>query len=417
MTFSRWLGSQEGPPRSPLLASLALVGTLLAMGALVVTADHRVATALVKQDAALGLDAAFTRAQISVANEAIAVRDYRVEPSPVNAQRLTRTLRTATEDLATALVLAEQYGAQDSEVLSHQQQHFADRARDFLLLAEADSPSASRIADVELVPTHRVLSVRLEAFAAGYQVDAQQRLTELRRVHDLSRTVQSIGGLVTGFIVAVVLRMLLRFSRRVHAEARSHERASLHDPLTGLLNRAGFRRSLEEPRAGGAGVALIDLDAFKAVNDTHGHAAGDAVLVAVSDLLRRRVRSCDAVARLGGDEFAVLLPGMACREDAGRWAESLAADLRFELHLDSDTVPGGASVQVGGSVGVAVATGPEDPDGLLNRADRAMYRAKGRFDKTGCPGWALDVGHAPGAAAAPCPAAVPPAAVPLTPSH
>ncbi|MGF3023393.1 sensor domain-containing phosphodiesterase [Methylobacterium aquaticum] len=150
-----------------------------------------------------------------------------------------------------------------------------------------------------------------------------------------------------------------------------------HDGLTGLPNRALFRDSLDRRlsvvrRHGGTcGVLYLDLDAFKAVNDTFGHAAGDALLRAVAERIRAALRQEDLPARLGGDEFAVLLGGEADAASAAATAERLISSLREPVDL------GGPRATVGVSIGIAVA--PEhgsDSDLLLKRADLALYRAK-----------------------------------------
>jgi diguanylate cyclase (GGDEF)-like protein/PAS domain S-box-containing protein len=148
-----------------------------------------------------------------------------------------------------------------------------------------------------------------------------------------------------------------------------------HDSLTDLLNRRGFRRivarHLAGDRAGGA-IMLLDLDHFKAVNDLHGHRAGDRVLESAARVLRDCVRSEDAVARLGGDEFAVLLPAAdaeQARAAADRLLEALADPARFP----ADHGTHGISA----SVGVAMlAAGMSGPDDALVAADLAMYDAK-----------------------------------------
>jgi diguanylate cyclase (GGDEF)-like protein len=116
-------------------------------------------------------------------------------------------------------------------------------------------------------------------------------------------------------------------------------------------------------------VLFVDLDGFKAVNDTLGHAAGDQLLVAVAGRLSAGVRTGDCVARLGGDEFAVLL-GTA--DDARvRWvADRLLQRLREPVGLD------GSSVTVTASVGGTLAVAGDTPESLLHRADTAMYAAK-----------------------------------------
>lgn len=172
-------------------------------------------------------------------------------------------------------------------------------------------------------------------------------------------------------------RMAEALQRRVvdlrEREARFRYQ-SLHDPLTGLANRRAFEQGLQARlRAPGAATAvlLIDLDAFKEVNDTLGHDMGDALLAAVAGRLRACVRGDDLVARLGGDEFAIVLtvaPGAADPEEVGRRA---LAVLAAPFRLDS------RRVRIGASAGVAVG-GREIADGraLVKRADAALYAAK-----------------------------------------
>ncbi|GAA1036690.1 hypothetical protein GCM10009557_48080 [Virgisporangium ochraceum] len=143
-----------------------------------------------------------------------------------------------------------------------------------------------------------------------------------------------------------------------------------HDALTGLANRALFTERLEQVVAAGrqVGICLIDLDDFKPINDTIGHHAGDAVLVAVGQRLRDGFREQDLAARLGGDEFAVLVP------DAD---ETLVAKLveQVDALLADPVVVDGAVVPVRASIGSVVAAAIT-PDELLRRADQAMYATK-----------------------------------------
>ncbi len=150
-----------------------------------------------------------------------------------------------------------------------------------------------------------------------------------------------------------------------------------HDHLTGLAGRVLFHEHVEQAlaehrRVGRrAAICFVDLDGFKQVNDTHGHAAGDALLREVATRLRRAVREVDTVARMAGDEFALLLRELGGRDDADRIAAALVRDLGRPY----DVV--GATVEIGASVGVAML--PEDgtsPDALLRAADGAMYAAK-----------------------------------------
>ena len=145
---------------------------------------------------------------------------------------------------------------------------------------------------------------------------------------------------------------------------------ALHDTLTQLPNRALFAERLAAVAHRPAALLLIDLDDFKLINDTLGHPAGDTVLCAVAERLRRCVRYGDVPARLGGDEFAVLLPG-ASRAEAQVFAERLSAALTEPVLADHDWV------RIRASVGIADA-GQVDGELLLRQADFAMYAAKQR---------------------------------------
>ena len=163
--------------------------------------------------------------------------------------------------------------------------------------------------------------------------------------------------------------------RRAQEEQLVHQ--ALHDPLTGLANRALFVDRLS--RALGAtarerepvAVLFIDLDDFKAVNDSLGHAAGDRLLVALGQRVRACLRPGDTVARFGGDEFAVLL------EETAREAETVAARIRETLHEPLNLE--GEVIRVSASVGIAISDGMlsnDGPEDLLRSADASMYRAK-----------------------------------------
>jgi diguanylate cyclase (GGDEF)-like protein len=118
-------------------------------------------------------------------------------------------------------------------------------------------------------------------------------------------------------------------------------------------------------------VVYVDLDRFKPVNDSYGHAAGDELLAIVAERLRALTRRDDGVGRLGGDEFIVLLPNVRAGEVAMRVAERVCSSLRAPIELSL------ATVELSASVGVACAeAGALGPDELVKRADCAMYRSK-----------------------------------------
>jgi diguanylate cyclase (GGDEF)-like protein/PAS domain S-box-containing protein len=189
------------------------------------------------------------------------------------------------------------------------------------------------------------------------------------------------AGEVTGHVVTLQDVTAEVRVRHELEEAQQHLlHLASHDPLTGLANRAALAEALARlaPTASGdgamarpgepVGVLYCDLDGFKAVNDRHGHEAGDRVLVAVADRLREVCRATDLVVRLGGDEFLVLAAVDADRLD--ELAERIATAVAAPVDV------GGASVRVGVSVGPATLRPGEGLDDLLHRADAAMYARK-----------------------------------------
>jgi diguanylate cyclase (GGDEF)-like protein/PAS domain S-box-containing protein len=172
------------------------------------------------------------------------------------------------------------------------------------------------------------------------------------------------------------------FGRDISERKRAEEtlrHQALHDPLTGLPNRTllvdrlaqALARADRAPDHRGPALLFVDLDRFKAVNDSLGHDAGDQLLVAVARRLQAGVRPTDTVARLAGDEFVVLCDAVTDASGAVAAAERLRAALAEPIRLDADLV------HVTASVGIALADGSTNtPEALLQAADVAMYRAK-----------------------------------------
>jgi diguanylate cyclase (GGDEF)-like protein len=174
--------------------------------------------------------------------------------------------------------------------------------------------------------------------------------------------------------------LLARAVRYAIERKRTEERLTYlaqYDHLTGLVNRSLFRDRLVQAMARSKrmhqpiGLMLLDLDRFKAVNDTFGHDIGDELLKGVSERLKACVREVDTVARMGGDEFTIVLEGVSSDENilvvAKRITESIATT--FELQ--------GHHISVGVSIGITIYPQDDHPvDELLKHADTAMYRAK-----------------------------------------
>jgi diguanylate cyclase (GGDEF)-like protein/PAS domain S-box-containing protein len=170
------------------------------------------------------------------------------------------------------------------------------------------------------------------------------------------------------------IHVALRLAALAIADSRTKRDlrwAASHDPLTGLVNRAEFARSLEAMAAADDIVLLyIDLDDFKPINDMHGHAVGDTVLIEVGRRIRDVIGEHDVVGRLGGDEFAVVCASSNDPIHGRDVADRIVDAVRQPIAV------AGVAVRVGASVGVAVGAQPLIPVQLMQRADDALYLAK-----------------------------------------
>lgn len=186
-----------------------------------------------------------------------------------------------------------------------------------------------------------------------------------------------ISGLSAAFGFAVAWLIFAKGPQT----ARQHDSGTLvsearTDALTGLKNRRSFNEELNRQFAQRQrqrivfSLLLIDLDHFKQVNDTHGHPAGDLVLKTIAELLIKTLREMDLVYRFGGDEFAVICPGSQLREAAAAAERIRRAVETTPLQLKHQ----GLSLTL--SIGVAEVRDSEITDGLLQRADEALYAAK-----------------------------------------
>ncbi|KAB2970454.1 sensor domain-containing diguanylate cyclase [Zoogloea sp.] len=213
-----------------------------------------------------------------------------------------------------------------------------------------------------------------------------RRLDEILSLHDgvwtgerpdgLPLAIERIPGVIEGYKGPLRIMTLLDVTAR-HLTNECLQHLAHHDPLTGLPNRGflapHFHKELQrcEENKSMLGVAVLDLDGFKPINDTYGHAIGDALLVQISQRLGAALRNGDVIARIGGDEFAGVFPDINNRDTLNFLGERLLGIFSHPFHIQ------GQLITIGGSIGLAIA--PEDgmdQDSLLKAADAAMYRAK-----------------------------------------
>jgi diguanylate cyclase (GGDEF)-like protein len=200
-------------------------------------------------------------------------------------------------------------------------------------------------------------------------------------VHDRTDPGDALLGLTISFLLMVGVLTISRLFRVVRQHEEALELTATQDPLTGLANRRSLIQSACEEirRSGRTGrpmsLLMIDLDHFKRVNDTLGHAHGDAVLVAVASALRSTMRAIDHVGRWGGEEFVVVLPESDAEAAVAAAERVRAAIAALQIHHE------GRSARITVSIGVSTLASPAgDPDrlfhALVDHGDRALYDAK-----------------------------------------
>ncbi len=287
--------------------------------------------------------------------------------------------------------LADQLGEERDAVRSRERrlEALVENVGDGILVIDADrtivfaTPSFRAYLDLENLATTRLTNIvhpddlakvgevwdRSASGGDGFAIDVEARLKHADGSwhHVWARVTNRFGDpAVAGMVINVS-----DVSERHQFEQRLTFQA-LHDSLTGLANRDWFAQQLDASAAGHQrinSVLYVDVDDFKRINDTLGHQAGDAFLVAVAERLVAGVRPLDTVARLGGDEYAVLLDGTDAAE-AGATAERLLVSVQRPLVL------AGKEVAPRVSIGIASAAGRAGSQTMLADADLAMYFAK-----------------------------------------
>jgi diguanylate cyclase (GGDEF)-like protein/PAS domain S-box-containing protein len=236
-----------------------------------------------------------------------------------------------------------------------------------------------------IVPQSRREEYAMVEKAVDQYGRARIETTRLNKNGDLVEVAMLAGPLLVDGVKVGYVLSYRDIGERKQKEAQL-EHDALHDVLTGLPNRALFLDRLTQAltrrlrrRDQSCGVLFIDLDRFKEINDSMGHVAGDALLVAVSARLRSALRPQDSAARLGGDEFGVLVENIVTAADL----DIVAGRVSMEMERPFEVL--GHTIQAGASIGVAMA-GPDHltPEMLIRDADYAMYSAKqeggGRYE-------------------------------------
>jgi len=370
-----------------LLSIERITGLGLLTAALTIFVLAVVAVLEVRRDTELHRDLIGAQ-QVQVALEAVrsqmhelkyAARDHVLTADP---EALREVARRTIEMEAELLYLENRAGTDEvlalsASTLDQRVRRYAADARESAQLARERGGAAAKAAAARAKDSEALVWETLErALDAQTRRVNEQALAQIQSGENLNFYVLLLLAAAI-FVLASLFAVFLHAQSKTRAAQRHIERLAHFDPVTSLPNRTllADRFSQELTRAQrsakGFAVALFDLDGFKEVNDSFGHAAGDALLAQVAQRSRESMRTSDTVGRLGGDEFLAILP------EASREGALLAAEkLRSSLEKPYDVA--GKFIRISASVGVALF--PEhgrDADALYRAADTALYAAKG----------------------------------------
>lgn len=250
-----------------------------------------------------------------------------------------------------------------------------DRGRD---LEATNAGAADFLVKDEVTPARLERSIRYAISMVATQRTLKKQADELRRAHALVQE-QAERYLKNAQELATAQRETRRALQRAEESEKRYRILAEHDVLTGLANRGVLGSRMEVAisrtrRVGGVlALMFLDLDRFKRVNDTLGHAIGDKLIIGVGERLTAVVRNSDLVARLGGDEFAVMLTDMRDRSSAANAANKILAAIAEPFVFE------GKEVMTRTSIGIALLDDDQDTvESMLNKADTALYKAKHR---------------------------------------
>jgi diguanylate cyclase len=360
------------------VALCGLAAVLLVLTTFGVASALRTSHAAARVSVSSDLSDAYQRARFAVGEEESLERKYRLEPGPSVRARYDG----AAKDLVVALREIARIGTPADRALTHR---LLDVHTSYLhaigrMFAAVDARDIKRVLAIDAGQTEPRFAAIEERVGEAAAAHDQAAATDLRGLRTTERSVLTATPLVfaVGLALLGFLTVLLaQINSQLARQARESEHAALHDALTGLPNRVLFADRLEHAIAAARrdpapfSILMIDLDRFKEINDTLGHTVGDQVLCEIGPRLMGVLRPGDSLARLGGDEFALLLPSAGI-EEAKEVTARVLATMREPFALREMTVSVDASVGI-----VTYPTHGEDAETLVQRADIAMYLAKG----------------------------------------
>jgi diguanylate cyclase (GGDEF)-like protein len=377
-----WVDGRRGHLRAYAGAPLVVDGT--AIGTLCVFGDRPHAFAAEQldrlADLALVVVSVFRRRQQALELAVLAVESeaarHQAEGAHAALQCTEAFNRALLEAIPVGVVAADAEGRLTTfNRLSREWHGLGDQPMTRTPLSDDGIPAAFSLTDADGQPLG-VRELPLQKVLAGEEVrDRELGIARpgvpFRRLSASGRQVRDPHGQLLGAVVAMAD---VTAQRDLEAALRS---AALHDQLTGLPNRTLLLDRLDQElrpgrRSGTRPTVLYcDLDGFKTVNDTAGHAVGDQVLAEAARRLRAVVRPADTVARIGGDEFVVLCPGLGSADVADRVAARITEAFATPLASDGD-----AEYRVGVSIGISLCTEADTPETALAAADARMYEVK-----------------------------------------
>ena len=348
---------------------------MLAVGGLL--AANSTQRAIQTVDTADNVTEAWYRTSVFINQETAAMNDYLRAPDDAGQRQLTSQINSAQPSIDWLESHIDTTGIKRVELIAQNYRDYTATLRDLVMAARQ-----GRMAEVAEFGEQAAMSADAmrKLLTSDLAFQRAQLRQDLRGVGEDNGGLRDVGIVVIAadaVLLSICAGLLLNYQRRIERHAASNLHQARHDPLTGLANRRELNEELDrvvrdatETRSR-AGLLLIDLDGFKAVNDSLGHQAGDALLQEIATRLTEMVRHTDVVARLGGDEFAVLLPALQSDDDVALIAQKVLTEIQRPIDLN------GTKTVVSGSIGIALC--PDDAvdhDQLFRHADTAMYTAK-----------------------------------------